>query len=183
MPYRKTKRRTVRRKGGGDFLNTALRAISGYSRQPAPPSNQEKKARKIRSIINKVVKNDERKLRSFKIPHTSKTLNLLPIKAFTDDGFEPEGDEAAKFLRVLEEKLNYDQLKLFSTDIDAWSPECSEIFLMNWNSTPSPRNMPSISTGSLYERIMGKKYKKSKKSKKSKKGKKGKTRRKTSRRH
>ena len=75
--------------------------------------------------------------------------------------------------------MSYAQLKKLSNNPQTWSKAASDLFMLNWRSTPSPKKLPSSkksSSGflSMFD-FSGKSKKKKKKSKRKKK--KGKTRR------
>jgi len=178
---RRTKRRT-HRKGGG-----SINALLNYMTKRPDTPDYEKASKKITKIINKLSRAPATSLKSYKIPHVDRIFNLSSMPA-TLDGFEPEGDDAAKFLKTLG-KLPYGELKKLNTDPHAWSENNSDAFMMMWKSTPSPKKMPSVSgrgsggggggyftflTGKSKKKSRTKKGKKGKKGKKSKKGKKGK---------
>ena len=174
MPTRSLKRtkRVYRKKGG-----SANALLNYMTRKPGTP-DFEKASKKINTIISKLSKTPPTTLKSYSIPHIDRKFNLSSMPAILD-GFEPEADDSAKFLKALS-KLKYDELKKFNTNPQVWTEECSDLFMINWKSTPSPKKIPSVSMGGGYFSFLtGKSKKKGSRTKKGKKkkGKKGRTQR------
>lgn len=166
IKLRRTRRKTRRRGGTQSLLNFATRGQK--------TTDTEKKHMKIHKIVQSLSKGSPTKLKSYSIPHVDRTFDFSSVKTYDDSDLSPLGDDTDKFKRTLH-KMTYAQLKNLSNNPQSWSEAASDLFMLKWRTTPSPKKLPSPkkSTGFLSMFDFSGKKKKGKKSKK----KKGKTRR------
>ena len=171
MPHCHTKlrrtRRNTRRKG-------AAQSLLNYATKGQKTTDTEKKHMKVHKIINSLSKGSPTKLKSYSIPHIDRTFDFSSVKTYDDPDLSPLGDDTDKFKRTLH-KMTYAQLKKLSNNPQSWSKAASDLFMLKWRSTPSPKKLPSSKKSTSFLSMFDFSGKKSKK-KKSKK-KKGKTRR------
>lgn len=161
----RTKRKTRRKGGAQSLLNYATRGNK--------PSDTEKKYKKIATIMHSLSKGSPTKLKSYSIPHIDKTFDFSSSKTFDDPDLSPLGDDTDKFKRTLK-KLPYAQLKKLSNNPQSWSKSASDMFMIAWRTTPSPKKLPSPKKSSGFFSMFDFSGKSKKKRKGKKKGKKSK---------
>jgi hypothetical protein len=177
MPYRSTFRKTRRKHRGG------AQALLNYATRGKTPTDTVKSHKKISKIMESLSKGSPTKLKSYTIPHIDRTFDFSSAKTYGDPDLSPLGDDTDKFKGTLY-KMPYAQLKKLPNNPQSWSQTASDMFMMTWRTTPSPKKLPSAKKSSGFFSMFdfsGKKKKKPRKTKKKKprktKKKKGKTHR------